>query len=147
MVEERTLVEVYTDGIKLYIHENEVFPSANVPDKNLPHETESYINVFPEITTASSQLRAIPAESRGCVFPDEIQLKYVPCLNFRHRVLINPNFFRYFKEYKRINCEVEWLMQKTYERCGCLPFFYPEVKDMPICTFVKIPCLVQNYGE
>lgn len=75
LVENVSIADVYTDGIKLYVHESEVYPSEAVPDKNLPHETESYINIFPEVTIASSQLRAIPADSRGCVFPDEIHLK------------------------------------------------------------------------
>lgn len=54
---------------------------------------------------------------------------------------------RYFKEYKRVNCEMEWFMDKAFEHCACLPFFCPEVKDRPICQFTDIPCLITNYGK
>lgn len=97
-------------------------------EKTLPHNTETFMNIIPEVTTSSSQIRTIPPESRGCVFSDEQKLKF-------------------FKDYKKLNCELEFRMDQTYEKCGCQPYFYPEVKDRPICDFDKIPCLVQNYGK
>lgn len=64
--------------------------------------------------------------------------------------LINPfviHFFnyRYFKIYREANCDVECRMIKTLELCGCIPYYYPNAKNLPVCNFTKIECLVERY--
>lgn len=75
MVEEKTISKVYTEGVKIYIHENDIFPSQSVAEKTIPHHTETYISITPESTISSSQVRQIPPETRGCVFSDEKSLQ------------------------------------------------------------------------
>lgn len=75
LVEAKTISKVYTDGIKMFIHENDIYPSEAVSEKVLPHQTETFINIIPEETVSSEQIRQIPAGTRGCVFSDERPLK------------------------------------------------------------------------
>lgn len=75
LVEAKTISKVYTDGIKMYIHENDIYPSVAVAEKVLPHHTETFVNIIPEETISSDQIRQIPAKTRGCVFSDERPLK------------------------------------------------------------------------
>ncbi|XP_063706173.1 sodium channel protein Nach-like [Culicoides brevitarsis] len=128
LVESKTISRVFTDGIKMYVHENDIYPSEAITEKVLPHQTETFIDIIPEETISSEQIRQIPASTRGCVFSDERPLQY-------------------FKEYKRYNCEVEIEMGKTNAACNCLPFYYPDVKDIKTCQFKDIQCLSEKYDE
>lgn len=38
-------------------------------------------------------------------------------------------------------------MDKTNDECNCLPFYYPDVKDIPKCDFRAIACLSEKYDE
>lgn len=77
LIEAKSISKVYTDGIKMYIHENDIYPSEAVTEKVLPHQTETFIDIVPEETISSDQIRQIPADTRGCVFSDEKSLKWV----------------------------------------------------------------------
>lgn len=75
LFEENALTTVSSDGIKIMISENNLYPSERMIERMLPHKQETYVEVRPEKTDCSSQISALPISDRGCVFNNEYSLR------------------------------------------------------------------------
>lgn len=118
----------YTEGIKLLIHETTIYPSDLSVKRILSRKYETAIRLTATATTLSNDVKLLSADDRGCLLKNEKEL-------------------RFYKEYREFNCDFECRMIEIYESCQCLPFYFPNNEDIPICNFTKISCLVDNYSK
>lgn len=73
--------------------------------------------IVPTVVAAEANVRALPAAVRNCYFADEKKL-YTS------------------KTYSYNMCMAECTISTIYAICGCLPFFYPVVREY----FVAVRC-------
>ena len=75
MIEADSVSTVDSEGVKVIINDNDLYPSEESIEKLLPHQQETYVELSPERTIASEKIISLPISDRGCVFPDEVQMK------------------------------------------------------------------------
>lgn len=115
-------------GFRLMVHNSIEFPNEETIGRLTPVNREYYISVRPTQTVCSDQVRQLTIEDRQCVFSEE-----------------HPSPF--FHEYSELNCEFECRMSKILKLCGCMPFNFFTEKNVAVCNFTKIPCIVKNWGK
>ena len=54
-----------------------------------------------------------------------------------------------FEQYTMINCLLECNAERIMEECGCLPYYYPNFKEVwnreTSCNVTGLQCLADNY--
>lgn len=68
---------VYSDGIKILVHETGVFGASTSFEKMISHKTETFVRLSTVVTTCSDEVRQLPYSDRGCLYESERQLKYI----------------------------------------------------------------------
>lgn len=126
--DDAAITATYSYGVKLLVHKNNVFPSETTIEKLIPIHSEVLVRIRPTVITCSNQVRQLGVTERNCLFPGERQL-------------------RFFSEYDDENCIIECQILSIIERCECVPYYFIEVPNIPVCNFTKIPCLVDNFGR
>ena len=66
---------VYSEGIKLLIHEPVVYASDLVYEKMISHHAETVIRLITTKTTCSNEVRLLDVASRECVYSTERKMK------------------------------------------------------------------------
>ncbi|CAD7089986.1 unnamed protein product [Hermetia illucens] len=124
--DDAAITATYSYGVKLLVHKNNVFPSETTIEKLIPIHSEVLVRIRPTVITCSNQVRQLGVTERNCLFPEERRL-------------------RFFSEYDDENCIIECQILSIIERCECVPYYFIEVPNIPVCNFTKIPCLVDNF--
>lgn len=75
-------------------------------EKILGDGTESFIRILGTKLVSSSDVKSLTATQRGCLFENEMKLKY-------------------FRQYRDTNCGTECKMNKIYQYCDCIPYYLP----------------------
>ena len=86
-------------------------------------------------TTKGAKSRFNP-EERQCYFEDEIALKHLP----------HENSFRYDIS----NCFFEATLQEIESQCQCIPAYFADVSELPLCQGQQVSCmndLKERIGE
>lgn len=68
--------------------------------------TESYIRILGTKLQSSDSVKSLIPEQRGCLFEDEMKMKYFPI-------------------YRDTNCGTECKINKILSLCKCVPFLFP----------------------
>lgn len=63
-------------GFKILLHNPVEMPRISYFGMLLHPGRESQIVISPKVSTASYRARRVPIAIRGCIFPDEVQLKF-----------------------------------------------------------------------
>lgn len=74
-----------------------------------------------DVIQTDEDLRNVDAKKRKCFFEYEKPLKY-------------------FKVYTKENCERECLSEFSYQKCGCVPFYYIRNKTIKVCDIAGVEC-------
>ena len=53
---------------------------------------------------------------------------------------------KYFSQYKMQGCIMECRANYSMERCGCVPYYYPEFDDTKLCNVKQLECLSNISG-
>ena len=75
------------------------------------------------------------------------------CLYYGEDASGIPESFRpeAFEEYTMINCLLECDAKRIMEECGCLPYYYPNFKQVwnqeTSCNITGLQCLADKYCE
>ena len=99
------------------------------------------------MTKSDPAVKAMSLSRRKCLSHDE---------NFN---LLSPDLAReykpkYFTHYTMQGCIMECRANYALEKCGCLPYYYPEFKDGSnktkngtMCNLEQLPCLSNISGK
>lgn len=69
--------------------------------------------VTPSILVTDEAVRTLPLEQRKCLFPDE-------------------NILEEQNEYRHVSCMTKCRMQGILQRCNCIPFYYPHIRECAV---------------
>lgn len=128
---ERARSTVYSDNVKIIVHEPDVLASSSVNEKNIPARSEVLVRITTMIATCSDEVSLLPISDRGCIYEEERKL-------------------RFFAKYREASCDLECKMLRIESVCKCLPYYFVSEVDnnkTPICDFTSIKCLVDNFCE
>lgn len=128
---ERTRSSVYSDSVKVIVHEPDVLASSTVNEKNIAAKSEVLVRIATMMTTCSDGVQQLSISDRGCIYESERKL-------------------RFFADYREASCDVECEMLRIESLCKCLPYYFVNQVDdnrTPICGFTSIKCLVDNFCE
>lgn len=127
-IELNAMTSVNSDGMKILINPYNLYPSERSIERMIPHQTETYVEIRPEQTVSTDDIRALPIHDRGCLFEDEFKLKHFPT-------------------YSNENCRVECNMEMHKKLCRCLPYFFYNTENAETCDFTSIDCMIQNRSK
>lgn len=128
-IEKFAMTNANSEGMQILINQPSHYPSeANVIDRMIPHQAETYIEIRPEETVSTADIQALPIADRGCLFEEEFKLKHFP-------------------SYSDENCQVECNMELHEKVCKCLPYFFYNTESAEPCDFTSIECMIQNRSE
>lgn len=103
----------YTDsfyGVSVMLHSTDDFPSTiNRVGYGQPGG-DLIMSVQPTMVVSEPRVRSLSFAQRQCYFEDEFPLVTSPV-------------------YTYTSCMAECTVDTIYEICGCLPFYYPEVRE------------------
>lgn len=72
---DNTKTSLYSEGIKMLVHEPNVFPSDLSFEKVISHKTETLVRLSTIVTTCTDDVRALPVHDRGCLYEKEKKLR------------------------------------------------------------------------
>ncbi|CAO1344894.1 unnamed protein product [Diamesa hyperborea] len=124
--EKNAITSVNSEGVAMMLNNYDLYPGKRSKMSFLPHQQETFVDIRPERTECSNQVKDLPVSDRGCIFDNEFRLKFFP-------------------KYSEENCKIECLMLQTIKYCECLPYFYYNTQNIEVCNFLKIPCLTEHY--
>lgn len=128
---ERIRSSVYSDNVKIIVHEPNVLASSSVNEKNVAAKSEVLVQITTMVASCSNEVQQLPISDRGCIYESERKL-------------------RFFNEYRETNCDLECDMMRIESFCKCLPYYFiGQIDDnkLPVCGFIAIKCLVDNFRE
>ena len=79
-------------------------------------------------------------ERRKCLTHDEDFEKLDPNYSKKYKP-------KYFSHYTMQGCVMECRAKYSMYKCGCLPYYYPEFKDIKMCNVSQIQCLSEIAGS
>ncbi|XP_054277184.1 pickpocket protein 28-like [Macrosteles quadrilineatus] len=86
------------------------------------------VKITPDIKVTDKILRKWTPAQRGCFFEDE-------------------RFLKFFNIYTEKNCDLECEANISLSRCGCVPFYAPRTKGIPVCGPLKQPCVLESISK
>ncbi|XP_031636281.1 sodium channel protein Nach-like [Contarinia nasturtii] len=118
---------ISSERIRFFIYEANTSASIAVFESMLSHETETFVDIAPEINMCSNAVGQTPIDQRNCLYEGEKQLKY-------------------FSRYRESSCRLECILKKMVRACQCLPYYYAMYsRTTKVCDFTDIKCLVDKY--
>lgn len=72
---DNTKTSLYSEGIKMLVHEPNVFPSDLSFEKVISHKTETLVRLSTIVTSCTDDVRALPVHDRGCLYEKEKKLR------------------------------------------------------------------------
>ena len=102
-------------GFKISVHNPGEVPRTSDQYFIIPFNQAVKVKIKPNVITTSEGLMNYAPYKRQCFFDRERDLKY-------------------FKVYTQKNCELECLVDFTFDRCNCVKFSMPRHRDTKICS-------------
>ncbi|XP_050298544.1 pickpocket protein 28-like [Anthonomus grandis grandis] len=109
-------------GYKVVLHSPHRYPTLSNHYIRIPLRKSVSAAITPVVLTTSDDVAQYPIHKRKCAFQKDKKL-------------------RYFSEYSQMNCRMECLLNLTMELCGCVEYYMPRLKGMPICGTGKYECV------
>ena len=53
----------------------------------------------------------------------------------------------YFDRYSKDGCMIECRAEHSYQKCGCLPYYYPQFENEGNCNLTALMCLANMSGK
>lgn len=128
---ERIRSSVFSDNVKVIVHEPGVLASSSVNEKNIAAKSEVVVRMKTMLASCSDEVKQLPISDRGCNYESERKL-------------------RFFAEYRETNCDLECEMLRIESLCKCLPYYFisqMDANEPTVCGFTSIKCLVDNFCE
>jgi len=75
LIEKGAMTSVNSEGMKIIVTEPKLYPGRRSIERMVPHLQETFVEVRPERTDCSSEVRQLPISDRGCVFSNEYALE------------------------------------------------------------------------
>lgn len=128
---ERIRSSVFSDNVKIIVHEPDVLASSSVNEKNIAANSEVLVRITTMVASCSDEVQQLPISDRGCIYESERKL-------------------RFFAEYREANCDLECEMLRIESMCKCLPYYFISQMNESksnVCEFTSIKCLVDNFCE
>ena len=88
------------------MHDSYDFVDDNADSRFIGSKTEQFLSINPESTYSTKNVISLPFKDRKCAFSFEIKLNT-------------------FVRYSYTNCMAECRGTMFYQKCGCIPFNYP----------------------
>lgn len=76
-VNSQTYSSTYSEGVKLLIHQRDMFPSDLSVEKMISHRSENILRISTTLTMCSKAVRDLAMEDRECLFMTERKLRLV----------------------------------------------------------------------
>lgn len=76
-VNSQTYSSTYSEGVKLLIHQRDMFPSDLSVEKMISHRSENILRISSTLTMCSRAVRDLAMEDRECLFMTERKLRLV----------------------------------------------------------------------
>lgn len=97
-------------GVSALLHATDDFPSTNNRVGYGQPGGDLIVSVEPTLVQSATRIRSLPLSKRQCYFEDELPLTTSPVYTYK-------------------TCMSECTVDTIYSTCGCLPFYYPEVRE------------------
>lgn len=97
-------------GVNVMIHDAEDFPDTSVSHVVVQPGEDVSIAIIPRVIMSNPEVRTLPPAQRNCLFYDEQPL-------------------RASDRYSYQSCMVECVVDTMLRLCGCIPFFYPQLRE------------------
>ncbi|XP_037040267.1 pickpocket protein 28 [Bradysia coprophila] len=109
-------------GFKILLHNPTETPKISDFGFSIALGQETRVVITPRLSDASPLIRSVHTEQRQCIFANEANLTY-------------------YRTYSRKNCEMECEARIVEEKCGCVQFYMPRMKeDTDICSQKDYKC-------
>lgn len=95
-------------GAEVVIHDAEEFPQRSLISAVAQPGRDLSLGIVPSVIVSKSTIRSVPIADRSCYFADEEKLRAT-------------------RKYTLNSCLAECRVDHILSKCGCLPFFYPEI--------------------
>ncbi|XP_072394413.1 pickpocket protein 28-like [Diabrotica undecimpunctata] len=115
-------------GFKIEISHPGRLPRVRQQHFRVPLDQVVVAAINPSITTTASAIKRYPPKKRNCYFPNEKQLQY-------------------FVNYTQMDCQIECKTNHTLKQCGCVDFYMPRERDVPVCSEERINCIFESERE
>lgn len=96
-------------GVSILLHGPEDFPLTSDRAAYGQPGDDVTVAVIPTVVVSEASVRGLPLRQRECYFDDELNLSTT-------------------SKYTYKLCMTECTANTVYSYCGCLPFYYPEVR-------------------
>lgn len=145
LMEKATISSVFSNGIRVLVHNARQYASHAAIEKVLQVKSEIIMKVYGTETVCGRSVQEMAVERRNCLFKHERKLRWLPW-NWGDCIL-NDILYRFFDEYSDTNCDTDCLFTQILDTCGCLPYNFAISPNINVCNFSQIHCLMTNYGN
>ncbi|KAI5734699.1 hypothetical protein M8J77_009600 [Diaphorina citri] len=114
-----------SDGIKVIIHKPTTFADASISTHQIYPGHQLHLRLDAMIVRAEPNVKNLDIQQRQCYFSNEQNLA---------------------QEYTYQACVAECKMKAMMAKCGCLPFYYPNMFNARECSLKDVPCMKENNG-
>ncbi|XP_026686567.1 sodium channel protein Nach-like [Diaphorina citri] len=114
-----------SDGIKVIIHKPTTFADASISTHQIYPNHQLHLRLDAMIVRAEPNVKNLDIQQRQCYFSNEQNLA---------------------QEYTYQACVAECKMKAMMAKCGCLPFYYPNMFNARECSLKDVPCMKENNG-
>lgn len=115
-----------TFGARVHIHDAYDFLDPNAETKTVVFRTEAMIDIRPERTYSSVEVRELPISRRKCYLEYERPLKFM-------------------RKYSHLNCMAECRSEAIHRLCNCVPYYMPNYKVYTVCEMKDLRCVQRNW--
>ncbi|XP_032665503.1 sodium channel protein Nach-like [Odontomachus brunneus] len=122
-----TLIGSY--GVKIMIHYSFDYPDYNSEIQLIQLNSQYFVSVSPSEMYSKPEVRNLAISTRQCIFDDEAD----SIMHAKERNLS-------YSSYTYHNCLAECRATVVREKCGCIPFYYPQ-NSTRMCNLRDIQCL------
>lgn len=118
------------EGDHYYFHSPYDLVSKSTADMRSKIGSTRYVLISPRLKMIDKALNDYEPTRRGCYLENERSLYF-------------------FKNYTKVNCQLECLANKTLESCGCVQFYMVRTEETRICGVKDMICYkaVENDKE
>ena len=125
-------------GFKALIHHPHDFPEVDAVGRAIEPNQAAFFAIRPTHTDTTDEALAMSLEQRNCLAHDE-DLDQHEGINLR-----------VFAKYRRKSCFLECQAQALFDKCGCLPYHYPDFSlawnTSTSCDLQGLKCLSLEEG-
>ncbi|XP_055590908.1 pickpocket protein 28-like [Uranotaenia lowii] len=119
--DEAAMCQGTRNGFKVAFHLADELPVVHEQFNRVSLNQIVSLAITPQLSHSTPKLKEFSSRQRRCFYNSE-------------------RYLRFFRVYNLNNCLIECLVNATFKRCGCSPFFLPHGPEMPACNFSQQGC-------